>query len=374
MRRRIWLLVGSLLVGGLRAPAQEAPAGSLAPERAAAVDAAVRAQMAKDEAVGVALGLIEHGRIVYLRGYGLADREQQKPVTTATLFRWASCSKPVTAVAAMQLVEQGRLDLDAEMRRYVPEFPDKGVPITTRRLLCHQGGIVHYSNGKVIRTERRYEVPHPFEDVILALDLFKESPLVCRPGEKYSYTTHGYILASAVVQRAGGRKFADQVRARISGPLGMTTFQPDYEWVAIPERTEGYRKLMVGTGKSRDGDVSWKLGGGGYLSNIGDFARFVAGLANRKLVSEQTERLMWTPQALADGTATTYGLGFGIGGTGDRRVISHGGAQEKTRTLFRLYPAQRRGLVLMTNSEWVRPEEYAGPALKVLGSAAVGSR
>lgn len=373
MRRRCWLLLSILLVGSLRAPAQEAPAEPLAPARAAAVDAAVRTQMAKDEAVGVALGLIENGRIIYLRGYGLADREQEKPVTTATLFRWASCAKPVTAVAAMQLVEQGRLDLDADARRYVPEFPDKGVPITTRQLLSHQGGIVHYSNGKVVRTERRYDMPHPFEDVVLALDLFKESPLICRPGEKYSYTTHGYILASAVVQRAGAQKFADQVRARISGPLGMTTFQPDYEWVAIPDRTEGYRKLGAGIGKSRDGDVSWKLGGGGYLSNIGDFARFVAGLANRKLVSEQTERLMWTPQKLADGTATTYGLGFNIGGASDRRVISHGGAQEKTRTLFRLYAAQRRGLVLMTNSEWVRPDEYAGPVLKALGVAAASN-
>ena len=96
------------------------------------------------------------------------------------------------------------------------------------QLLSHLGGIVHYSNGRVIRTEREYDTPHPYEDVILALDTFKESPLVSRPGVRHSYSSHGFILASAVVQRAGKQKFADQVNERIAKPAGMTTLQPDY--------------------------------------------------------------------------------------------------------------------------------------------------
>ena len=93
------------------------------------------------------------------------------------MFRWASISKSLTAVAAMQLWERGDLDLKREARRYVPEFPDKGTTIRVWHLLCHQGGIVHYTNGKVIQTKRNYPMAHPFENVIFALDTFRESPL-----------------------------------------------------------------------------------------------------------------------------------------------------------------------------------------------------
>jgi CubicO group peptidase (beta-lactamase class C family) len=323
-------------------------------EQAEAVDKAVRAEMAKGQLVGVAVGVIRDGKVVYLKGYGQGDRENNVPVTSKTLFRWASCSKPVTALAAMQLVEQGKLDLHADVRGYVPEFPDKGVKLTTRQLLCHQAGIVHYANGKVIRTERKYDSPNPFEDVVLALDTFKDSPLVNKPGEKFSYTTHGYILLSAVVERAGKQKFADQVAGRIAKPLEMTTFRPDYQWLKLPDRAVGYVKKGDKVVPSSDTDVSWKLGGGGFVSNIDDFAKFAAGLMSRKLVSEKTEALMWTPQKTADGEPT---VGFQIARSPLR--VSHTGAQEKTRTVFTIDPKARTGVVVMTNSEWANPTQVA---------------
>ena len=147
------------------------------------VDKAVVEEMQRQALVGAAIGVIAGGEIVYLKGYGLADRASSVPVTRKTLFRWASISKSVTSVAAMQLYEKGLLDLGKDVRTYVPEFPDKKTVITTRDLLCHQGGIVHYTNGKLIRTRREYKNENPFESVILALDTFKESPLVNQPGD-----------------------------------------------------------------------------------------------------------------------------------------------------------------------------------------------
>lgn len=125
-------------------------ANTLSAEDAAAVDEAVVEQIKEQGLVGVAVGLLYEGEIVYLKGYGLADRERHMPVTTATVFNWASNSKPLCAVAAMQLVEQDRLDLDADVRSYVPEFPDHGRQITMCELLCHQSGIPHYSNGRIV--------------------------------------------------------------------------------------------------------------------------------------------------------------------------------------------------------------------------------
>jgi CubicO group peptidase (beta-lactamase class C family) len=333
------------------------------------VDRAIESQMRDDGTVGVALGIIQDDQIVYLKGYGTADRSRNTPVTTQTMFRWASISKPVTAIAALQLVEQGKLNLDADVRDYVPEFPDPGAKITCRQLLCHQGGIVHYTNGPVIRTTRRYRDPHPFRDVVVALDTFNRSPLVNPPGEQYSYSTHGYILASAVVQRAGGRPFHEQVSERICRPLGMESMQPDYQWESIPYRTNGYRKSGGRIIDSVDGDVSWKLGGGGYISTIEDLCRFAQGLMAGKLVSERTEAMMWAPQQTSGGTDTSYGLGFQVEHQGGQLKVSHGGSQPKTRTRMVFYPTQRHGVVVMTNSEWIDPGVYSTLAYTAMNEA-----
>ena len=354
-----WLMIFPLLAS--LSLAGEPIAMPLSPERAARVDAAVQAEMKKEKVVGLAVGIIEKGRIVYLKGYGFADREKNVSVTTETMFRWASCTKPVTAVVALQLAEKGQLDLDADVRKYVPEYPDKGEIITVRELLCHQSGIVHYANGKVIPTKRDYDMPHPFADPVMGLDKFKESPLLFKPGEKFSYSSYGYVLLSAVVQRAGKERFADQVEERIAKPLGMTTLQPDYQWENISNRAVGYHFDLIGQiVRSTDTDQSWKWGAGGYISTIGDFARFAEGLLQGHLVSQETQSRMWTIQKTKEGSATeSGGMGYGLGfevqmnKNGELMKVFHDGAQEKTRTRMVIYPSRNSGVVIMTNSEWV---------------------
>ena len=342
------------------------------------VDKAMRDEMAGQELIGLAVGIIQDGQIAYLKGYGLANREQRLPVTRQTMFRWASISKSLTAVAAMQLWERGDLDLKREARWYVPEFPDKGTPIRVRHLLCHQGGIVHYTNGKVIRTNRDYPVAHPFENVIYALDTFKESPLVNKPGEKYSYSTRGYMLVSAVVERAGKQKFAHQVRDRTAKPLKLATLQPDYQWEEIPHRAVGYRQRGDQVEVSTNTDVSWKLGGGGFISNIDDLAKFAAGLLNHRLVKPATRQKMWARQMTSGGEQTKYALGFSFNhyrdgelhtwsanGTGIE-IVGHSGSQEKTKTWMALWPQKKLGVVVMSNSEYANPRRLAGRLLEVV--------
>ncbi|MFO0809084.1 MAG: serine hydrolase domain-containing protein [Gemmataceae bacterium] len=362
--RRLAPLTVLLLVFAQRLLAQ---APGLDAAKVSAVEAAVGAEMQRQKLIGVAVAVVADGQLAYARGFGFADRERYVPVTGATLFRWASVSKPVTAIAAMQLVEQGKLGLDDDVRKYVPEFPEKDETITVRQLLCHQGGIVHYTNGKVVVTERKYDAEHPFADVVTALDTFKDSPLVARPGTKYSYTTHGYILLSAVVQRAGSRTFADQVLERVARPLGMESFRPDYQWEAISGRAVGYVRKGDEIARSTDTDVSWKLGGGGYLSNVADMARFGAGLIDRKLLRPETAARMWEPQKTADGKETTYGLGFQVEHKNGRLTVAHSGAQEKTRTQLIVLPHEGRAVAVMTNSEYGRPDAVAKAVLTAVG-------
>lgn len=378
-----WVAVGA----AAWAAAWTAPASAQPPVKQleGAVALRVRREAETQGLVGVSVAVGRGTKLVHTAHFGWEDREGSIAASDATMYRWASVSKPVTAVLAMQASAAGKLDLDADVRKYVPEFPEKtwegaAVVITARQLLTHQGGIVHYSNGPVIKTQREYDVPNPFERVVVALDWFKESPLVAKPGAKHSYTTHGYILLGAVVERAwgaeGGGTFAGQVKEKIAAPLGMTSFRPDYQWEKIEHRAVGYRRdrsadqpaetpnvpadkrrekpappAMV---RSTDTDVSWKLPGGGFISTVADMGRFGCGMLGTKLVMPEVRAQMWTAQKTADGAATGYGLGFGVGTAEGMPMISHSGAQEKTSTFLLILPKHgKEGIVVavMTNTE-----------------------
>jgi CubicO group peptidase (beta-lactamase class C family) len=337
----------------------------LDPERAAVVEAAVEAEITRQQIVGLSLGVIQDGRIVFLEGYGLADREQSRPVTTDTVFNWASNSKPLAGVLAMQLVEQHKLDLDADVRTYVPELPDKGDVITSRQLLCHQSGLPHYRNGVVIPTERTYDSDLPFVDPVVSLDRFNLSPLIFRPCEKCEYSSHAYVLLSAAIQRAGMQPYAEQVEERISRPLEMTSLQLDFP-KADPLWAAGYAMVDGRIERVPDEAEYWKHGAGGHKSNIIDFARWAEGLINRRLVSAAAETELWTPQTLADGAVTGYGLGFRIDHDGDRLVVHHNGSQPGVASRMELHPAERVGIVLLCNSQFAKVNDITAAIFHAL--------
>lgn len=331
----------------------------------------------KQKLVGVSVAVGREGKVVFQHHVGFEDREGRVAASGETMYRWASISKPVTAVAAMQLVEANKLDLDADVRTLVPEFPVKdytpppppppapGAPvpiqdpapsvpcvITLRQLLCHQGGVVHYSNGKVVVLPVPKDVEHPYQDVLKALDTFKESPLVCEPGTKYSYTTHGYMLLGAAVQRAAGKSYWSVVREWIAMPAGMNSFRPDYQWEKIEHRAVGYRKSSNGEMvRSTDTDVSWKLPGGGFISNVGDLSRFSIALMEGQLVQPETFTKMRTAQKLKSGEATGYGLGLSVGTLAGKPTAAHSGSQEKAATYLLMLPEQRLSVAVMSNTE-----------------------
>ncbi len=369
-------LIGTLAIFGLLLPLTTSAASTLIKR----VDQAMLNEMTEQQLIGLAIGIVQGGQIVHVNGYGLANREEKTPITRNTMFRWASVSKSVTAVTGMQLWERGKLELDSELQRYVMEFPAKTSPIKVWHLFCHLGGIVHYNNGEVIRTPREYPVVHPYESVIYALDTFKDSPIINVPGEKYSYTTHGFILLSAVIERAGKQKFADQIQERIAKPMNMESLQPDFHWVNIPHRAMGYRKRDGKIVVSTDTDAGWKVGGGGLISNIDDFTKFAAGLLTHRFVKPTTREKMWTPQQTNDGKKLGYALGFSLNyfqggkirswrpaGTGIK-TVGHGGSMEKAKTLMVMLPERQQAVVLMSNSEYANSRRIAERILQIIYS------
>ena len=345
------------------ATSKTVPPARMSPEAGipAIVDQVIAEHMKDKGTVGIAVGVIRNGKVVCQKTYGMADRENKVPVDADTMFRWASISKPLTAIVAGQLALEGKLDLDADVRTYVPEFPAKDAerPVTMRQLLQHTGGIVHYTNGPLIPFIRQYDTPHPYESVITALDTFKLSPLVSEPGKEFNYSTHGYILASAVVERAGGKPFHELVRERISEPLGLDDLQPDYQWKEIPNRAVGYRRSGGKVITSTDTDVSWKLGGGGFISDLDDLARFAAAINDPDFMTPELRTLLWTPRMTKGDKPARYAMGFGVrrNEEGEWTSVGHSGAQEKTRTIMTVKPNTGSGVVVMTNSEFVDPGE-----------------
>ncbi len=321
-------------------------------QHAKIVDKVVAEQIKQQNLVGVAVGMIVDGEVVYTKGYGKSDLENGTAVSTKTVFNYASNSKPVVAMLAMQLSEQGKLDLDADIRKYLPEFPERKYKVTTRDLLCHQSGYPHYSNGTIVPISNRKLSVEDRQNPELSMLPFGKSPLLFEPGQKFSYSSYAYVVLSAVIQRAGNQPIAKQLDDRIVKPLKLTSFQLDLPFKNQANWTNAYqRKRDGGHTLVRDYAHYWKHGAGGYKSNIVDFSNWAKALMLSDLIKEETRAKMWTPQKFTNGKVSGFGLGVGCSGSGDNFSVSHGGSQNETKTTMRIYPKRKAGIVVMCNTQ-----------------------
>jgi serine beta-lactamase-like protein LACTB len=338
--------VATLFFCALSTGAHWSAADGFAPEKINTVDAKITALMSAKHVPGLSVAIARGGSVCFERGYGLADVENQVPATDQTMYRLASVSKMLTAVAAMQLVEQSKLDLAAPIQKYVPAFPEKQAPITAELLLKHQSGIRHYK-GDEVRSVVFYS------RVADALVIFKDEPLLFTPGEKFSYTTYGFNLLGVAIEAASGQDYVSYVREHVCRPAGMTTIQPDNPYKIVPHRAAGYR--LKGPGIDSEllndfmVDVTNKIPGGGWCSTAGDLARFATALVDGKLVTSQTLERMWTVQKTSGGTSTQCGLGCFIADAKGDKLVFHSGGQPKVSTFLVLSPARKTAVAVMCN-------------------------
>ena len=329
--------------------------------------------VAKNPVVGLSVACVVGGKLVDVRSSGWEDFFANVPASDETRYRWASISKPLTATAVARLVARGDFDLDRDVRELVPEFPAKeadGRPaiVRPRDILRHQSGIVHYEGAR--RTWRAYDEPHPFEQLVHCLDLFAESPLLFAPGTRESYSTHAWTLLGLAIERATKEPYAEVVRELVLEPCEMKSTEPDRPSRAIPHRAKGYEVaddgLMV---EVFDDDVSWKLPGGGWISTVGDLARFGAALTTNEMLDDERKDLFWAKQKTADGTETGLGLGFFLGELDGERVVFHSGGQRKASAFLAVLPEQGLAAAVMSNTETAPTEVLAKSVLRMLWEA-----
>jgi CubicO group peptidase (beta-lactamase class C family) len=293
---------------------------------------------------GFALAVAVDGKLVWSEAFGFADLERRVPATPATQFRIGSVSKSLTADAVAQLYENGKLNLDAPVQRYVPTFPEKGGVITTRLLGGHLAGIRHYKGNEFTLNQR-------FPSVTAALAIFQNDSLVAPPGTRFSYSSYGFNLISAVVEGASGEQFLAYMSRHVFKPLGMTSTAPDRSDSLIVNRTEFYELTEGGRFVVTPSvDNSYKWAGGGFLSTAEDLVRFGSAHLSPGYLKAATLELLFTPQHTTAGEATPYGIGWFVAtDTLGHRTVYHGGGSVGGTTVFGVDRDSRVVFALVTN-------------------------
>jgi CubicO group peptidase (beta-lactamase class C family) len=243
---------------------------------------------------GISVAVLAQGRLAFSQGVGFADLENLVPATGSTVYNIGSVSKAQTAVAVMQLVEQGKVSLDDPIQKYVPSFPDKGSPITLRHILTHTSGIRHYRATDFPGSEDN-ENMKPVASLEEGIRIFKDDPLLFKPGEYYFYSSYAVNLLQGVVEKASGMAFEDYMRKYVWSPSGMYGSAFDVPARIVPRRARGY---SVGNGQIRNypyGDLTYKFASGGMLSSAEDLVRLGAALNRHILLKAETVTLMYKP-------------------------------------------------------------------------------
>ncbi|HXM95182.1 MAG TPA: serine hydrolase domain-containing protein [Candidatus Dormibacteraeota bacterium] len=337
----------------------------LTPEKRGQIASTVTRFMDASSVPGISVAVVQNGKPVWSEGFGVADKENYVPATSSTLYRLGSISKSITAIAVLQLSEQGKLDLDAPAQKYCPVFPQKEAPITARQLLGHLGGIRHYNpdgKGDVPEDSAKH-----FATMEESLQLFAADPLVAKPGAEFHYSTYGYTLLGCMLEGATSRKFVDYLRENVFQPARMDQTQADDFFSVVPHRTRWYHKDKSGVVRNAGVlDSSYKIPGGGLISSADDMANFEAAMLADKLVKHVTRDLMWSIEKTTAGKPPHYGLGWDIRDRFGLRTVGHDGGQQGTTTGMIIVPEKSAGVVVLANMDSLDLNRLAEEILRIV--------
>ena len=299
----------------------QAPAAAPAAQddRAQRIDAYLRSIYPAQEP-GAAVIVVDDGQVVLREGYGLANVELGVPIAPDMVFRIGSVTKQFTAVAALLLVQEGKLAFDDEITKFLPDYPTHGKKITVEHLLTHTSGIKSYTGLPEWLAKRR-------EDLTLEqlIGLFEDQPMDFAPGDKWLYNNSGYVLLGAVLEKASGQSYEELLRSRIFAPLGMQRTGYGHTAPILPGRVAGYQRRQAGWENAPFLSMTQPYAAGALVSTVDDLARWNAALDGAKLLPPPLLARAMTGYALPDGKPTGYGYGWGVGDWRGHHFVEHGG-------------------------------------------------
>lgn len=312
------------------------------------LDDYVRSEIEARKIPGLSFAVVKDGRVVDQRSYGLANIETGKAAGPDTVYAVGSITKSMTAIVVMKLVESGAVSLDDQIGAHIEGLPKRWRKLTIRQLLSNTSGIPDDLDNPC-----RYQGPptapgFPAYSVRDALAEVACLPLASPPGEKFLYANHNYLLLGLLVEARTGDTFAAVLREMIFDPLGMTrTTTLDYRAVVI-DRADGYEWVDGEYRNSEPMDAAVEFSAGNVLAPIGEMAVFVLAMGDRKLLADESWRMLWTaPEELS--SPSPYGLGFGLTPFEGRMRIGHNGSAVGFSSSFSYFPDERAGVVVLAN-------------------------
>jgi len=324
--------------------------------RAKQVDAVFSALISAREP-GAAVLVVKDGRVVFERGYGVADLRSLRSIDSRTSFRLASVSKQFTAAAIMLLVRDGRMSYDDRLTGFFPDFPESGRAVTIRRLLNHTSGLPDYEDLMAPS-----ETASPVEQIQIkdaqVLELLKRpNALQFPPGTRWKYSNSGYVLLGLVVEKASGLPFGRFLRERIFAPLKMDrTLAYERGTNEVPDRAYGHSRGPGGWRETDQSPTSATLGDGGVYSSLEDLARWDESLCRKILLSEAEMGLALEPVQVPadppvgpDGTPAAYGFGWFLNSWKGHARMWHYGETMGFRTAIHRFTKERLTVVVLGN-------------------------
>lgn len=321
---------------------------SVSAQQADKVDAFIKAEMQRQNIPGVALAVIKDGKVIKNKGYGLANIETNTPVTSETVFKIGSISKPIIAMGIMLLVEEGKISLEDKVSKYLEGTPETWKDITVRHLLSHTSGIIReapgFDSAKI----------QPDADVIKTA---YQSPLVFTPGEKYQYCNIGYFSLAEIIRKVSGKPWSEFLSERIFKPFGMNSTRTTTFDEIVINRANGY---SFSNNKLSNSEVYLALRpSGAFLSTISDLVKLEKALAEKTFLKPETRKMMWTPFKFNNGKDSNYGLGWAIDEVNGRKRIGHGGSLNGFKSYFARFVDDGITIIVLTNLAQVDPAEFS---------------
>jgi CubicO group peptidase (beta-lactamase class C family) len=310
------------------------------------------ARFDKPDSPGCALAVIKDGQIIYKRGYGMSNLEYAVPISPSSIFHIASISKEFTAMAIVMLAQQGKLSLDDDVRKYVPEVPNLGERITIRHLIHHTSGL--RDQWALLEMAGWRE-----DDVITEGDILdlisRQKALNFKPGDEHLYSNTGYTLLAVIVKRVSGQSLRDFADANIFKPLGMTRthFHDDHSMI-VKDRTSAYQP-RTGGGLKVSIPVFDTYGATSLFTTVEDLAKWDQNFVDRKVGGDSVMEQMLTPGVLNSGKKLTYAFGLSIGEYKGLKTVGHGGSDAGYRADFVRFPDQRFSVVCLCNLSTTNP-------------------
>lgn len=300
----------------------------------------------KPDKPGAAVMVVKNGEIIFQKGYGLANVENNQPVTGATNFRLASVTKQFTAMSVLKLVERGRLKLTTTLTDIFPNFPNYGKDITVKNLLQHTSGLIDYED--LIPDTATVQVK---DKDVLGLIMQTDSTY-SQPGSQHQYSNTGYALLALTVEKISGKLFRDFLKDNISQPLGMNnTIAFENTINEVKNRAYGYSILDNNVELTDQSITSAVLGDGGIYSSLNDLYKWDQTLYTGKLIDKKYLDESWTKGTTTYGVEFPYGYGWRLENYHGNKVVYHTGSTRGFRNIIYRVPEKNFTIVILTNRD-----------------------